>query len=114
MPRRVPTTRWNVILVAGHESSPDAREALDDLCKRYWDPVHEFVRHRGHDAEKARDLTQGFFLSLLERKSVATADPARARFRSWLLGAAKHYLANERDKDNASRRGERNAGAARG
>jgi DNA-directed RNA polymerase specialized sigma24 family protein len=104
-PRRFPTTRWSVIVAAGQESGLEGRQALSELCERYWDPVYAFVVRRGYAPDKARDLTQGFFLALLEKNSVAGADRARGRFRSWLIGAAKNYLANEWDKARAQKRG---------
>lgn len=82
-----------------------AREALEDLCRAYWFPLYVFVRRRGYPAEDAQDLTQSFFLRLLETGGVASADPARGRFRSYLLGALKHFLANEWQRAGARKRG---------
>ena len=77
------------------------------LCENYWFPLYAFVRRAGHAADDARDLTQEFFLRLLAKNSVAAADRQRGRFRSFLLGAMKHFLANQQ-----RRQGRRNAAAA--
>lgn len=105
LPQRFATTRWSLILAAGTGHAPEAREALATLCGLYWYPLYAFVRRRGHTAEEARDLTQGFFARLLERDDLSTLDPRRGRFRAWLLTALKHYLANERDRLQAVKRG---------
>jgi len=75
------------------------------LCETYWYPVYAFIRRQGADADEAMDLTQGFFARLLERRDLAAVDRARGRFRSWLVAAVKHYLANERDRARADKRG---------
>lgn len=101
-----PATRWSVVLAAGRrEGREQARDALALLCETYWYPLYAFVRRRGCDADHARDLTQGFFTSLLAKQSSLRARPERGRFRSYLLAALKHYLANERDRERAQRRG---------
>ena len=82
-----------------------SREALAELCALYWFPLYSFIRRRGYGAEDAQDLTQGFFAHLLERGIIGTADPVRGRFRSYLLGACKHFLADERDRSQALKRG---------
>lgn len=82
-----------------------ARDALAKLCQTYWFPLYAYVRRRGHGPHDAEDLTQSFFLCLLEQKSVANADPNRGRFRSFLLGAMNHFLANEWKKERAQKRG---------
>ena len=79
--------------------------ALETLCRGYWYPLYAFVRRRGHDAEDARDLTQGFFEALLTKNLVAQADRERGKFRTFLLGSLNHYLANEWDKRQALKRG---------
>lgn len=99
------TTRWSVVLRAGRPGQPRARAALAELCGSYWRPLYAYVRRRGHDPEVARDLTQGFFTRLLEKNAVGGADPTRGRFRAYLLGALKHYLANEWDRARALKRG---------
>jgi RNA polymerase sigma-70 factor (ECF subfamily) len=90
---------------AGAGAGPEARGALADLFAIYWSPLYAFVLRRGYPADEARDLTQGFFTRLLEKNDLAAADPQKGRFRSWLLTALKHYLANEWDRDRARKRG---------
>lgn len=99
------TTRWSVVQAAGEEDSPASREALARLCEAYWYPLYAFVRRSGHDAAAARDLTQGFFARLLEKRDLAAADPGRGRFRSFLLANLKFFLANERERQGALKRG---------
>jgi RNA polymerase sigma-70 factor (ECF subfamily) len=106
-PRRFSTTRWSLVLAAGNASAEGAHEALAELCRLYWYPVYAFVRRRGHAPEDSLDLTQEFFTRLIEQDSVKTADPARGKFRSWLLGALKHFLANEWDRTTAQKRDHR-------
>ena len=89
------TTHWSVVLLADHSSSPAASGALEKLCQSYWYPVYAFVRRRGSSPHDAQDLTQEFFSRLLKRNSFADADPAKGRFRSFLLGALKHFLADD-------------------
>lgn len=99
------TTRWSVVHAAAGSGSGAAREALATLCEAYWYPVYAFVRRSGASAEDARDLTQGFFARLLEKRDVGGADPAHGRFRGYLLGSVKHFLANERARQRALKRG---------
>jgi RNA polymerase sigma factor (sigma-70 family) len=99
------TTRWSVVLAAGGTTGPDARAAMSALCAAYYEPLYGYVRRQGNDATAARDLTQSFFATLLEKQVVAEADPDRGRFRSFLLGALKHFLANQRDAEQAKKRG---------
>jgi RNA polymerase sigma factor (sigma-70 family) len=99
------TTHWSRVLSAGRSDSTHARTALETLCRTYWPPIYAFVRRQGHNPHDAQDLTQEFFARLLEKKSFATVDPARGRFRSFLLGALKNFLANEWDKARAQKRG---------
>jgi RNA polymerase sigma-70 factor (ECF subfamily) len=90
---------------AAEQDSASAHEALCELCQAYWYPLYAYVRRRGHSPHDAEDLTQGFFARLLEKNCLADADRARGRFRSFLLTALKHYLANEWDKQHAKKRG---------
>src|SRR4051794_38905001 len=92
---RFATTQWSVVRAAGAPTGPEAREALATLCRLYWYPVYAYARRRGLDPEEAADLTQGFFARLIERKTVRGADPERGKFRSYLLGAFKHFMAHE-------------------
>lgn len=106
-PRRFTTTRWSLVGAANlHAGSrTQARAALEQLCRAYWFPLYAFVRGRGHPADDAQDLTQAFFARLLETDGFATAERDRGRFRSYLLGAMKHFLANEWHKARAQKRG---------
>jgi RNA polymerase sigma-70 factor (ECF subfamily) len=94
------------VLAAGSaRPSPDGDAALATLCETYWYPLYAFLRSRHHSAEDAQDLTQAFFARLLEKGAIRQADPARGRFRSFLLVSLKHFVANERDRAIATKRG---------
>src|ERR1700722_3995264 len=99
------TTRWSLIVAAQQLAAPQAREALADLCRLYWYPLYASIRRRGHDAGDAEDLTQAFFAHLLEKHALASVSPDRGRFRSFLLAACQNFLANERERANALKRG---------
>jgi RNA polymerase sigma factor (sigma-70 family) len=99
------TTQWTVVLTAGGQDTPRARAALEKLCQSYWHPLYAYVRRRGHSPEDAQDLTQAFFARLLERNAVATVDPQKGRFRSFLLASMNYFLADEWDKARAQKRG---------
>ncbi len=99
------TTRWSVVLAAGRNDTTHARAALEKLCQTYWYPLYAYVRRRGNSPEDAQDLTQEFFAQLLERQSLAHADPNRGRFRSFLLMAMNHFLVNEWKKARAEKHG---------
>ncbi|MFO1484542.1 MAG: ECF-type sigma factor [Verrucomicrobiaceae bacterium] len=103
--REFHTTRWSLVLAAQQGSdATQAQKAMSALCRDYWYPLYAFVRRRGHSPHDAQDLTQAFFTSLLETNATA-ADPKRGRFRSYLLGALKHFLANDFHRANAQKRG---------
>ena len=100
------TTRWSLVLAAGADtSSPGVQEALATLCETYWYPLYAFLRSRGYDAEDAQDLTQAFFARVLEKQALRHADPARGRFRSFLLTSLRNFAANEHDRAIAVKRG---------
>lgn len=99
------TTRWSMVIAAGQSDLPESRAALEALCEVYWYPLYVYVRRRGHHEDDARDLTQGFFAKLLEKNWVADADPARGKFRTFMLTALKHYMADEWDRQRAQKRG---------
>ena len=99
------TTHWSLVVSAGRNDTPHARDALEKLCRTYWFPIYAFVRRQGHGPHDAQDLTQEFFARLLEKKYLAGVDPAKGRFRSFLLASLKHFLANEWDKTRAQKRG---------
>ena len=104
-PRRFATTRWSVVLAAGASRTQRSDRALADLCADYWYPLYAYVRRRGHDPEDARDLTQAFFAKLLEKNGLTSADPARGRFRSFLLTSMRNFLTSEWRRQATLKRG---------
>lgn len=100
-------THWSVIVAAGQsEAEPQrARLALSELCRTYWAPLYSFVRSRGYSVHDAQDLTQSFFAHLIEREIYAKADPQKGRFRSFLLGSLKNFLADTYDHAQRIKRG---------
>ena len=101
---RFTTTHWSVVLAARGDNSR-AAAALNELCRSYWYPLYAFVRRKGHSPHDAQDLTQAFFTRLLEKNYVAQADRERGRFRTYLLAALTHFLADEWDKERRQKRG---------
>lgn len=97
-------TRWTLVLRARGKSA-EAQTALGDLCAAYWEPVFRFLSREGRDPDTARELAQEFFARLLAGGQLAGVDPARGRFRSFLLGAVKHFLADRRDHERRLKRG---------
>lgn len=100
---RFPETSWGIVLAT--RAQADAGPALEVLCRRYWPPVYASLRRKGFEPGSAEDLTQGFFLHLIEHGIVARADPRRGRFRSFLFGALRWFLANDRERVHALKRG---------
>jgi RNA polymerase sigma factor (sigma-70 family) len=98
------TTHWSVVLEAQGES-PAAQEALEKLCRIYWRPIYSFVRRQGIGPVEAEDLTQGFFASLLEHRNLDAVRKEQGRLRSYLLGALKYFLGEERRRGMAIKRG---------
>src|SRR6266478_3562177 len=98
------TTHWSVVLEAQGES-PAAQQALERLCRTYWRPIYGFVRRQGTQPEEAKDLTQGFFALILERKDFQSVRQEKGRLRSFLLASLKHFMANERRDAAAIKRG---------
>ena len=98
------TTHWSVVLQAQGES-PAAHEALENLCRTYWRPIYGFVRREGARPEEAKDITQGFFALILERKDFSSVRQEKGRLRSFLLAALKHFMANERRDAATLKRG---------
>jgi RNA polymerase sigma-70 factor (ECF subfamily) len=94
-----------MVAAAGQRSSPASRAALAELCTSYWYPLYALVRSQGYTADEAQDVTQEFFARLLARNDFAAADRTKGRFRSYLAGALKHFLANARDQARARKRG---------
>jgi DNA-directed RNA polymerase specialized sigma24 family protein len=99
------TTHWSLIVNAQDTASPLAAAALEKLCRSYWYPLYVYVRRQGEDEESAKDLTQAFFARLLEKHYLAQVERAKGKFRSFLLVALKHFLADEWDKARAQKRG---------
>jgi RNA polymerase sigma factor (sigma-70 family) len=104
---RFATTCWSVIAAAQDAASPAAHEALSALCSAYWYPLYAYIRRQGHAPHEAEDLTQEFFARLVEKDLLAGVDPALGKFRSFLLAACSHFLANQRDRARAWKRGGR-------
>jgi RNA polymerase sigma-70 factor (ECF subfamily) len=100
-----PTTKWSLVLAARTGSSPRSRAAVASLCESYWGPLYAYLRHRGYSVDEARDLTQSYFLLFLEKDYLKDVKPEIGKFRTFLLASFKHFLANERDKALASKRG---------
>jgi RNA polymerase sigma factor (sigma-70 family) len=94
------------MVLAAQGPTPAAQAALDELCRTYWRPIYGFVRRQGVEAEEAKDLTQGFFALLLERRDFETVRKEKGRLRSYLLTSLKHFLTNERHRAMAIKRGE--------
>jgi RNA polymerase sigma-70 factor (ECF subfamily) len=99
------TTHWSVVQLAARNDTTRAQRALSALCEAYWYPLYAYVRRQGRSPHDAQDLTQEFFARLLESNSLANLNPARGRFRAWLLASLKHFLANEWDRARAAKRG---------
>src|SRR6185369_9011602 len=99
------TTHWTVVLAAREKDGTVAREALASLCSTYWYPLYAFIRRRGSSPHEAEDLTQEFFFHFLERHALGRVQPAAGKFRSFLLACLKNFLANERERAHAQRRG---------
>ena len=99
------TTHWSVVLAA-QSPTPAAQAALEKLCRTYWQPIYAFARRQGIEPEEAKDLTQGFFALLLERRDFDRVRKEKGRLRSYLLTSLKHFLTNERNRAMAIKRGE--------
>ncbi len=100
-----PTTRWTLVIAAGDPDRKDARTALVSLCEGYWYPLYAYLRRRGHPADQAQDLTQEFFMRVLEGRYLDRADPDKGRFRSFILTSLKFFVADEEDRRRACKRG---------
>ncbi len=99
------TTHWSVVLAAGESQQPETAVARESLCRTYWYPLYAYVRHRGHSPEDSQDLTQEFFCRLLQGNYLARVDPQKGKFRSFLLAAMNHFLANEWHRSQTLKRG---------
>jgi len=103
----IASTRWTMVLDAGESQTPpdQAPSALSELCRIYWRPIFLFLRRQGSNPDDAQDRTQGFFAHLIESRAYARADPEKGRFRSFLLGALKYFVAHARARDRTQKRG---------
>ncbi len=99
------TPHWSVVLAAGEPDAPLAAAALEKLCRTYWYPLYAYLRRRGHGGHDAQDLTQGFFVHLFERDWLQRVARERGRFRSFLLASLNYFLADQRDRASAQKRG---------
>jgi RNA polymerase sigma-70 factor (ECF subfamily) len=99
------TTRWSLVLGTAARDAAESRSALETLCRAYWYPIYAYIRRRVGDIHEGQDLTQSFFERLLEKGTIATADPQRGRFRAFLLTACQRFLINEWEKARAAKRG---------
>jgi RNA polymerase sigma-70 factor (ECF subfamily) len=100
-----PTTRWSLVIAAGDPQRKEARSALVSLCENYWYPLYAYLRRRGYPTDQAQDLTQEFFVRLLEGRYLDRADPEKGRFRSFMLTSLKFFVADEGDCQRARKRG---------
>src|SRR5215471_6484807 len=104
-PSQFPATRWTLVVEAAQPQGNQARSALASLCEHHWYPLYAYLRRRGYPADQAQDLTQEFFIRLLEGRYLDRADPAKGRFRSFILTSLKFFVADEEDRQRTRKRG---------
>jgi len=104
-PRVFATTHWSVVLAAGKDESAPAQNALESLCRAYWNPIYVYVCRKGHGPDDAQDLTQEFFAQLIEKGHLSRADRAKGKFRTFLLVTLDYFLANEWRHAHRQKRG---------
>jgi RNA polymerase sigma-70 factor (ECF subfamily) len=104
-PSEFPTTRWTLVVAASDPKRKEFRSALASLCENYWYPLYAYLRRRGYPADQAQDLTQEFFIRVLEGRYLDRADPEKGRFRAFLLTSLKFFVADEEDRNRAQKRG---------
>jgi len=104
-PSQFPTTRWTLVVAAGDPGRKEARSALVSLSESYWYPLYAYLRRCGYPPDQAQDLTQEFFMRLLEGRYLDSADPEKGRFRSFILSSLKFFVADEEDRQRARKRG---------
>src|SRR3954452_19608610 len=104
-PSDFPTTRWTLVIAAADPQRKEARSALVSLCEGYWYPLYAWLRRRGYPADQAQDLTQEFFIRVVEGRYLDRADPEKGRFRSFILSSLKFFVADEEDRQRAHKRG---------
>ena len=100
-----PTTQWTLVVTAGAPNRKEAHFALVSLCENYWYPLYAYLRRRGYSADQAQDLTQEFFVRVLEGQYLDRANPEKGRFRSFILTSLKFFVADEADRQRARKRG---------
>ena len=99
------TTRWTIVMRAAQNQTLGGQSALAQLCRNYWYPLYMFARRRGHSPDDAQDLTQGFFLHLLEERALAGVEPPQGKFRSFLLASFQNHLSDAADRSHRLKRG---------
>lgn len=99
------TTHWTVVLQAARSDEAGSTDAFDQLCRDYWRPLYSYIRRRGLSPAEAEDITQGFFVRLIEKRALANMQREGGRFRSYLLGGLKNFMANEWDRATTQKRG---------
>ncbi|HYY26729.1 MAG TPA: RNA polymerase sigma factor [Chthoniobacterales bacterium] len=99
------TTRWTIVMRAAQSQAQGGQSALAQLCRNYWYPLYMFARRRGHSPDDAQDLTQGFFLHLLEQRALAGVDRLKGKFRSFLLASFQNHLSDQVDRARRFKRG---------
>jgi RNA polymerase sigma factor (sigma-70 family) len=99
------TTRWTLVMASAHDQSQAGQAAFAALCRTYWYPLYAFARRRGHSPPDAQDLTQGFFLHVLENRALSQVDQLKGKFRSFLLACFQNYLSVEVQRANRLKRG---------
>jgi len=104
-PSRFPTTRWTLVVAAADPHRKETRSALVTLCENYWYPLYAYLRRRGYPADQAQDLTQEFFMRVLNGRYLDRVDPEKGRFRSFILTSLKFFVADEGDRQRAQKRG---------
>ena len=102
---KFPPTLWSAVIQAGQSSSDHSREALATLCRAYWFPLYAYLRRQGKSPHDAEDLTQGFLLHLMEKETLSRVRREKGKFRAFLLASLQYYLADQRDKQQAQKRG---------
>ena len=104
-PKHFVTTHWSLVLKATKDNTEIRLEALDELCRTYWRPLYFFALRKGKRAHDAQDLVQGFFLNMIQKEFLSSADKEKGKFRTFLIVAFKRYMANQYDKETAKKRG---------
>jgi RNA polymerase sigma factor (sigma-70 family) len=102
---RFRTTRWSAVLLSAQSQAPGSQAALAELCRIYWYPIYVSVRRHGYNTDDAQDLTQGFFLHILDHKALRQVSPLKGKFRSFLSASLHNYLLNAADHARSMKRG---------